>query len=137
MVALHSSSLRLESARVVLLPLLPTPAGPEAIETFRGLARVEQKIQQGIQLSWNLERTRWNTLPGLGCSLHNAPFRSPYPSFDFQVVNPELSIFEIQLTSFLVRDPKPYRLEIRVAKLATEATLAKGEHHEWSARWTK
>jgi hypothetical protein len=53
------------------------------------------------------------------------------------VVDPELSIFEIQSSSFLLRDLKPYRLEIRIAKLATEATLAKEEGEEWSARWTK
>ena len=134
---LEGSMDRLEDARKTLLPLLPTPQGPEALSAFRRVARTEEKLERIQREEWLRELHQWNELPGLGCKLHDHPARNPYPNFPGPVVNPEMSIAELKSTPFVLNSPGRYALSIQVAKLGTEATLEKKIHASWNAHWTR
>jgi hypothetical protein len=134
---LKASNQRIEVARLATLPLLPTPSGPAALELFKQLLRVESWIQQSIRVVWIKHQVQWDTLPGLGCKIHDRPQRSPYPEFEFEVVEPEASVFETQSSRFLASLPREIRLKISVARLKTEALLRLEQNHEWSVQWSE
>ena len=134
---LTASNQRIEVARLATIPLLPTPSGPAALEVFKTLLRVESMIQKEIQKVWGERQLRWNQFPGVGGGLRDRPYRSPFPDFSFEVIQPEDSVLETQSSSFLANPPKEIRLGISIARLNTEALLKSEKHHAWSVRWSR
>jgi hypothetical protein len=131
----EASQRRVEMARKLTLPLLPTPAGPEAAALFERAARIEEWIQRTVENKWRLQASRWNQLPGLGCKLRNTPRRTPYPEFPYRVIEPATAL--VFPSGGLQPPPSAFRLSIQVARLETEASLIKGSDHEWKVRWTR
>jgi hypothetical protein len=133
--SMESSRLRIDLARKIALPLLPTPAGPEVTAAFERAARIEEGIQRAIEKKWRLQAARWNGLTGLGCKLRDSPGRSPYPEFPYRIVEPATAL--LLPVAEPIPPPSRFRLFVRVARLESEASLNSGGNHEWNVRWTR
>jgi hypothetical protein len=106
-----------------------------ALETFRKGMKLERTLEEGIQKKWKAEEAQWNLLPGIGCQIHNHPFRSPYPQFDFPLINPEWGIADVRTTPFQVQFKTRYALEASVARLTSGASLLRHSDKTWNAFW--
>jgi hypothetical protein len=132
--SLEHSYLRIEVAREATLALLLTPAAPEALSAFRSAAKIEKKIEEAIRKDWEWEAKRWESMTGLGCRLRRMPERSPYPPFQYPIINPDLSILEMRTSRFLLSQKRPIELSIHSAQLRSGARLEQ-VNHEWLTYW--
>ena len=126
---------RIESARRITLGLLPTPAGPTAVESFRILLVAERGIQEKLRLEWIQSALRWNLLTGVGCRLRRRPERSDFPEYDLILVEPDA---EAMLTGAGSRIPIPrdeYRVRIASRNQNSSAVAWRSPDETWKVRW--
>ncbi len=129
--------MRLRRAKEALLPRLQGKERKEALALFREGAAAERALQREIQKQWKEEESRWNTLPGLGCGLRNAPKRSMFPAWDFALADPRISHARLMQSDFSPLPEQSFRLSASVARISTEALIEKGTRHDWTVRWSK
>ncbi len=126
---------RLEAARRVTLPLLPTPAGPAALEALRLLLLAERGNQERIRTEWIRETLRWNLLTGLGCRLRRRPDRSAFPEHDLKLVDPDVAGL---LSGHPLDAPVPqneYRVGIASRNQRSSALTRRAPDETWKVRW--
>ncbi|NDG84106.1 MAG: hypothetical protein EBX52_03595 [Proteobacteria bacterium] len=114
-----------------------TRAGAAALLRFRNASLAEKHLQERLQSIWHEEALRWNTFPGVGCGLRNAPARDPYPSFPLPVIHAALPTPDLPACLMPSVASGGIRLGIRVAELSTEALISKADSHDWEARWSR
>jgi hypothetical protein len=134
-VAHERSWKRIESARRITLGLLPTPAGPSALEAFRILLLAERGNQEKLRLEWLKEALRWNLLTGVGCRLRRRPERSDFPEHDLDLVEPDA---ETVLAGAGSRMPVPreeYRVRIASRNQHSSARVWRSSDETWKVRW--
>jgi hypothetical protein len=126
---------RLEAARAITTPLLPTPAGPAALESFRILLGAERAIQERIRAEWIRESLRWNLLTGLGCRLRRRPERSVFPEHDLNLVDPNA---EVVLADTSIESPVPrseYRVGVASRNQNSSAMTRRATDDTWKVQW--
>lgn len=126
---------RVEFARRITLGLLPTPAGPTAVESFRILLLAERGNQERLRLEWRREALRWNLLTGVGCRLRRRPERSDFPEHDLTLVEPDV---ETVLSGAGQRGAIPrqeYRVRIASRNQHSSAVAWRSPNEAWKVRW--
>lgn len=126
---------RIRTARALTLGLIPTPAGPAALESFRALLLTERVLQESIRLEWGQESLRWNLLTGVGCRLRRRPDRSNFPEHDLRVVDTEPASV---LAGALNEGPAPgqeYRVSIASRNQNSSARVRRDSDDTWKVQW--
>ena len=132
---IEQSYSRLETYREACIAACAIPAVcPEALALFQSAARVEKLIEEAAKLYWEGESLVWSQGLNERCHLSFLTEKSPFPTFNFPIVDPDLDLFGLEQTRFEMNAPT-IRLKLQSSPIVSVSQLKRENDHDWTLRW--